>query len=82
MFPVVVVFGRKLESSIELDDSTILPQGTNVFTSPWIVHRNSKLYSEPEKFDPERFSTKNVKTRGMGEYFPFSMGPRNRIESN
>ncbi len=79
LYPIIPLFGRDLETPIQLDESTFLPPKTIVMTSPWIIHGNPDIYPEPKKFDPERFSAEKGKTLGPGEYMPFSMGPRNCI---
>nr|XP_022918864.1 cytochrome P450 4c3-like [Onthophagus taurus] len=48
-----------------------------IFT--WALHRNPKLYPDPEKFDPERFSPENQTSRDPFSYVPFSAGPRNCV---
>lgn len=79
LHPVIPAIGRKLESQIQLDENTFLPPDTIVVVSPWVLHRNPKLYPEPEKFNPERFSPENKKNRSLCEYMPFGAGPRNCI---
>ncbi len=79
LYPIIPLFGRHLETPIQLDEDTYLPSNTIVLTSPWVVHRNPKIYPEPEKFDPERFSPENVKNMRTCEFMSFSMGSRNCI---
>ncbi|XP_068683849.1 cholesterol 24-hydroxylase-like [Montipora foliosa] len=58
-----------------------IPVGTTLTFSWYILHRLPELWPEPEKFDPDRFSSdaKNSSS-GLGSaYFPFSMGPRSCI---
>jgi cytochrome P450 len=43
------------------------------------MHNNEKLYPDPLKFDPERFSEENVKKRHPFSLLPFSGGPRGCI---
>lgn len=63
--------GDKLKFHIE--------KGTNVVFSLYGVHRDPKYYSDPEKFDPERFSNENKHNILPGTYAPFGIGPRNCI---
>lgn len=50
------------------------------FTIPiYSFHHDDKYFSEPEKFDPERFSADNKNNIVPGTYMPFGVGPRNCI---
>jgi cytochrome P450 len=53
-----------------------IPRGSIVSILPWVVHRHRQLWSEPDRFDPERFSEKNSAGRHRFAYLPFSLGPR------
>ena len=35
----------------------VIPRRTNVIVSPYIIHRDPRFWSDPEKFDPDRFNT-------------------------
>lgn len=43
------------------------------------VAPRSEILSEPEKFDPDRFSDENKANIAPGTYLPFGIGPRNCI---
>ncbi|XP_075215311.1 cytochrome P450 4C1-like isoform X4 [Lycorma delicatula] len=80
LYPSVPALARETDSDIELRHrGYIIPSTTNVFVVPYILHRNSKYYSNPEKFDPDRFLPDQNQQRHPFSYIPFSGGPRNCI---
>ncbi len=56
-----------------------VPPGTDLFISPYIVHRHPQFWEDPERFRPERFVPEEAAERPQGAYLAFSMGPRNCI---
>ncbi len=50
--------------------------GTLVSISPYLTHRNPRLWEDPERFDPERFSPQRSAGRHRFAYIPFGGGPR------
>jgi cytochrome P450 len=55
---------------------TKIPRGATVSILPWVVHRRRKLWDEPERFDPDRFTPERSAGRPRFAYLPFGGGPR------
>ncbi|NRD18969.1 cytochrome P450 [Winogradskyella eckloniae] len=54
--------------------------GSNLLFSVYEMHRNPKLWEQPDAFLPERFSEGSRKF--SSQYFPFGAGPRKCIGNN
>jgi cytochrome P450 family 135 len=52
--PVVPVVARHLAEAIELD-GYVIPAGSTVMVSIYLVHNDPETYPEPDEFRPERF---------------------------
>ncbi len=48
---------------------------TVVLIAPWVLHRHRLLWSEPDRFDPERFLP-DAAPPSRYAYLPFGIGPR------
>lgn len=57
----------------------MIPKGTSVAMHIYNMHRNPKVYPEPDKFNPDRFLPENMQHRHPYAYVPFSAGPRNCV---
>ncbi|XP_050086156.1 cytochrome P450 4d10-like [Anopheles aquasalis] len=79
LYPSVPMIGRKMYQTTEINGK-IYPAGANVIIMPFFVGRSSKYYTNPEKFDPERFNVEtSAEKTNPYRYIPFSAGPRNCI---
>ncbi|XP_030752351.1 cytochrome P450 4c3-like isoform X2 [Sitophilus oryzae] len=78
LFPPVFIVGRHINKDIQIGDK-IFPKGTNVLVYTFALHRNSKYWPNPKKFDPDRFLPEEIAKRPPSCYIPFSEGPRNCI---
>ncbi|MDT8426924.1 MAG: cytochrome P450 [Methyloprofundus sp.] len=56
-----------------------IPAGTDILIPPYLMHRNTAYWPDPEVFDPQRFSPENKATQHIGAYLPFAIGPRRCI---
>ncbi|XP_062551978.1 cytochrome P450 4d8-like [Armigeres subalbatus] len=78
LFPPVPFIGRTSVEDLEMN-GTIVKAGQEFLVPIYVIHRNAKIYPDPERFDPERFSDTAESKRGPYDYIPFSAGSRNCI---
>ena len=73
--PTVAIIPRALLEDVELGGYR-LEKGSVVFIPPYVVHRDPRWWTDPEKFDPSRFSEVNEPDIPKYAYLPFGGGPR------
>ena len=56
-----------------------IPKGSVVFVSPYVSHRDSSQWENPEAFDPDRFLPERALARHKFAFMPFVLGPRQCI---
>jgi len=81
LYPPGWLFTRRSVEADELGGFPIAPR-TDVFISPYLLHRHPDFWSEPEEFRPERFAGGDAEARDKFAYIPFSVGPRHCIGEN
>lgn len=78
LHPSVPVIGRRPLETIQIQGVDI-PPGIDINIPIYAIHRNPKLFPDPLKFDPERFTDEGQAGRGPYDYIPFSAGNRNCV---
>ena len=71
LYPAVPMMVRSPTSRQEFRGRHVRP-GDQVVISQWHLHRHRKLWTEPDRFDPDRFDMPPPREA----YLPFSAGPR------
>lgn len=56
-----------------------VPQGISVVIPTYSIHRDARLWPNPERFDPDRFTPEAKQSRDPYAFMPFGHGPRNCI---
>jgi cytochrome P450 len=75
LYPGGFTIGRQAIRDVQIGD-WIIPAGAWVMISPYSVHRNPRIFPDPERFDPERFVPQNEQKLPRAAYIPFGIGPR------
>lgn len=57
----------------------ILPKGMPILIPVYSFQHDPDIYTDPDKFLPERFSSENMEKRRSEAYLAFGDGPRNCI---
>lgn len=75
IYPPVHTIGREAMGADTLAGRHI-PKGSTILIAPWLLHRHVKLWENPGRFDPERFSPERSAARARFSYLPFGGGKR------
>jgi cytochrome P450 len=79
LYPPVPMFSRSTTEPMTLAGVTI-PRGMDVSISPWLLHRDSSVWPQPDEFLPERWlGDGGAHKVHHFSYMPFAQGPRNCI---
>lgn len=78
LYPPAWSLARTAISDFELRGYTI-PAGANIVMSQWIMHRNLKYFTDPGRFNPDRWLDPAMQKLPRFAYFPFGGGPRQCI---
>ncbi|MFD0200299.1 MULTISPECIES: cytochrome P450 [Saccharothrix] len=53
-----------------------IPAGANIYLNSYLLHRHPDFWTDPESFDPDRFSPQRSTGRPKHAFIPFGSGPR------
>jgi cytochrome P450 len=75
LYPPVYTIGRQLLEDFELGGYTI-EKGVTLLFAQWVTHRRPECFTDPLRFDPDRWHPERAKAIHKYAYFPFGGGPR------
>jgi len=75
LYPPVPMMVREASCPQQFRDRDIAT-GAQLVISPWHLHRHTRLWDNPDGFDPARWETPNGQTCAREAYVPFSAGAR------
>jgi cytochrome P450 len=81
LYPPAWILARQALRDVEIGGYTIPPKAF-VTMSQWVMHRDRRYFSEPERFLPGRWEDDLEKRLPKFVYFPFGGGQRVCIGSN
>jgi cytochrome P450 len=79
LYPPSWAIGRQTIKDYVLDDNYVIPSGSVIIMSQYLIHHDSRYFSRPEQFYPERWSSEFRASIPRFSYFPFGGGPRSCI---
>lgn len=74
--------GRTAKVDLVLPGGYKLPKGAVVIPALHHIHNNPDIWDNPNRFNPDRWDTEEVKNRHKAAYIPFATGPRMCIGFN
>jgi cytochrome P450 len=75
LYPPVPMMVREASRPETFRDRKI-KTGAQVVLSPWHLHRHTRIWDNPDGFDPARWTTAAGQQSARDAYMPFSSGPR------
>jgi len=75
LYPPAHTMSREALADDEIEGH-LVPKGSSVVISPWLIHRHEKLWERPLVFDPERMAPERLARVPRYAYIPFGGGPR------
>jgi cytochrome P450 len=74
LYPPITFMPRVAQQAVRLGKRK-LRKGALVMIAPWTLHRHETYWSEPDRFDAERFLGDREREVQPGTYIPFGQGP-------
>ncbi|MGD9854374.1 MAG: cytochrome P450 [Planctomycetaceae bacterium] len=78
IYPPVWTLTRRALQDVQIADY-LLPAGSIVGMSQYVMHHDGRFFPNPERFDPHRWTPTETEKRPKYSYFPFGGGPRHCI---
>ena len=73
LHPIAPALERHLVTDVDFEGHH-LPAGTHVIIATTVTHGLGELFADPDRFDPDRFSSERGEHRTPGAYVPFGVG--------
>ncbi|XP_015173618.1 PREDICTED: cytochrome P450 3A13-like [Polistes dominula] len=76
LFPPAPFVGRTASTDIKVNENLVIPRNSSLIFSIFTLHRKEKYWTEPLRFNPDRFLEKNYDSKC---FLPFGSGKRSCI---
>jgi cytochrome P450 len=78
LYPPAWAIGRQAIENCKIGDY-VIPAGSSILMSQYLMHHDNRYFPKPELFDPERWDPQEKAKRPRFCYFPFGGGKRSCI---
>lgn len=78
LYPPAWRIGRRVIADYDIG-GYVIPSGSLVLLSQYVVHRDPRFFPDPLRFDPERWRAESREALPQFAYFPFGGGSRRCI---
>nr|KAG5704131.1 hypothetical protein BaRGS_009661 [Batillaria attramentaria] len=79
LFPTASQIVTRQATESRVINGVTIPAGMNIHANIWALHHDPEFWTQPEVFDPERFSAANRDKIQPYTFLPFGSGPRKCI---
>lgn len=76
LFPPTWIFVRIAVDADVLPSGAAVGPGSKLYLCQYVTHRDPRYWTDPERFDPQRFGAEETAERPEFAYFPFGGGLR------
>jgi cytochrome P450 len=73
LYPPIWIIGRHALCDVNINGH-IIPKGSYIHVSQFLMHRDARYFPDPGRFDPERWTPEATAARPKFSYFPFGGG--------
>ncbi|GLF95383.1 cytochrome P450 [Streptomyces yaizuensis] len=73
LYPPIWLFPRRAADDVRVGRHSV-ERGTQIFYSPYAMHRDARWYPRPTSFDPDRWDPDRHLQPPQGAYLPFAAG--------
>ena len=81
LYPPSWAIGRQAIKNYNLANKYVIPSGSVIIISQYLMHHDSRYFSQPDQFYPERWSSEFRSSIPRFSYFPFGGGPDYVLEN-